>query len=404
VADSSVIYPNPAEGPVIPIPGPGIHALVVGVSDYTYLPDPEKDDPPEDESWNFVKLSSPALSAFRIYQWLIKNKDNLSLPLKSIRLLVAPSAAEKAADADLKNLQAVVPTWEAFHDAAWAWREDAGKNPQDMTFFYFAGHGLQRGPEEGLLALADFAKPQTPKLSRCISFGDIRTGMAPTNSYPNIAQTQFYFVDACRVRPSAALNKLVNPQPQGIWEIELPNADRRPAPVLFSTVDNAIAVGRKGKLSYFAEGLLQAFESGADDPDPSSNPQTWPVTSVTMKTALDRFYTKHGLGTVYPGGWVGAPVLRYLKAAPDVNVDIHIVPDLLAGDCDVELCDDDGNTVKKFSACPAMKFELTVKAGIYRLIVKSPRIKGTLYSSKSTPLNQRTPISFWLNDLTTSIL
>lgn len=146
MADSSVIYPNPAEGPVIPIPGPGIHALVVGVSDYTYLPAPE--DPPVDESWNFVKLSSPALSAFRIYQWLVKNKDNLPLPLKSIRLLVAPSAAEQGADADLKNLQAVVPTWDAFHDAVWAWREDAGKNPQDITFFYFAGHGLQRWLDE----------------------------------------------------------------------------------------------------------------------------------------------------------------------------------------------------------------------------------------------------------------
>lgn len=390
MADSSVIYPNPAEGPVIPIPGPGIHALVVGVSDYTYLPAPE--DPPVDESWNFVKLSSPALSAFRIYQWLVKNKDNLPLPLKSIRLLVAPSAAEQGADADLKNLQAVVPTWDAFHDAVWAWREDAGKNPQDITFFYFAGHGLQRWLDEGLLVLADFARPQTPKLSRCVSFGDIRAGMAPTNTYPDIAQTQFYFVDACRVLPSEALNRLINPRPAEIWELELPKADRRAAPVLFSTVDNTIAVGRKGKLSYFAEGLLQAFESGADDADRSSNPPTWPVTSVTMKTALDRFYTKHKLGTIYPGGWVGAPVLRYLKAAPDVDVDINISPVLLAGNCDVALCDDDGLTVKQYPACATLQIQLTVKAGIYRLIVKSPRITGSQWRSPSQPLNQRTPI------------
>jgi hypothetical protein len=288
-----------------------------------------------------------------------------------------------------------------FKDAVRAWRNDAGKNSQDMTFFYFAGHGLQRWSDEGILVLADFAKPEEPTLSLCVSFGEIRVGMAPTDSHPEIAQTQFYFVDACRVRPSDALNKLINPRPREIWNQELTRADRRQAPVLFSTVDNAVAVGRKGKVSYFAEGLLQAFESGADDLDPSSDPPVWPVTSVTMKTALDRFYTKNNLGMITPGG-AGTPVLRYLKAAPDVDVVIQIRPDLLAGDCEVELCNNNDGTVEKLPASPTMKFELKVKAGIYCLIVKSPRIRDALHRSKDTPLNQKTP--FWLNDLTTRIL
>jgi Caspase domain len=390
---ASLIYHDPA------VQGPGIHALIVGVSDYVHLP--AADQPPDEASWNFNKLTSTALSAYKVYEWLDKNRGKLRLPVKSIRLLLAPSPAEKAADVALQNLNAVVPTWTAFQTAAWAWRDDAKKNPDDMTFFYFAGHGLQRGPEEGILLLADFAEPGTPKLSRCVAFGDIRTGMAPTDSHPNIAKTQFYFVDACRLRPET-LNKFVNPKVAEIWEIELPHADRREAPVLFSTVDATIAIGRDGKPSYFAEGLLYAFERGAEDPDDSQGQPVWPVTSITIKTALDYFYAKHKVGTqINSGGMVGAPVLRYLPAPPDVDVGIHIRPELLAGNCAVELYDDDDRTVNKIANCPTLDIELTIKAGIYRLLVHSQRINQSPYRSKNKWLNQRTAL--WSHNLTSRI-
>lgn len=391
--DLSVKYENPA------VVGPGMHALIVGVSEYMYLPGAE--EPPENKTWNFNKLTSAALSAYKIYEWLDGHKGALRLPVKSIRLLLAPSLVEKNAEPALQTLNAVVPTWDAFKSAAWAWQEAAGKEPQNMTFFYFAGHGLQRGPEEGILLLADVGEPQTTMLLRCVSFGDIRNGMAPAESFPNIAKTQFYFIDACRVRPES-LNKFVDPKVPEFWPIELPYADRREAPVLFSTVDGAIALGRKGKPSYFAEGLLLAFERGAEDLDDSSDPPVWPITSMTLKTALDRFYAKNNVGTpVNPGGMVGAPILRNLTEPPDVDVGIYIRPDLLAGNCEVELCDDNGVPVRQFPGCTSMKIELTVKAGIYRLIVKSQRIKDNLYRSKSRPLNQRMPI--WPHDLTTWI-
>jgi len=392
MADQSAVYDNPAVAD-------GIHALIVGVSNYTYLPD--ADEPPAADSWFFNKLTSPALSAYRIYQWLDQNKDKLRLPIKSIRLLLTASAAEKAAEPALQNLNAVVPTWNAFRDAVWAWRRAAGANPRDMTFFYFAGHGLQRGPEEGILLLRDFGEPDTARLSRCVSFGDIRTGMAPTDSFPNIAQTQFYFVDACRLRPET-LNRFVNPEPAQIWEVELPRADRREAPVLFSTVDNAIALGRDGKPSFFAEGLLSAFARGAEDPDDSTAPPRWPVTSLGMKTALDRFYLKNKVGTqVYPGGMVGAPILLYLAQPPDVDIGIVIRPDLLAGNCDVEVCDDDGQVVTRIAPCPSPSVGVTIKAGIYRLRLHSQRITDSPYRSKSKSLNQRT--ADWPHDLTSRI-
>jgi Caspase domain len=397
--DPSLIYENAA------LQAPGIHALVVGVSDYTYLP--EANEPPDEDCWNFNKLTSAALSAYKIYQWIDRRKGELRLPIKSIRLLLAPSPAEKAAEQALQNLNAVVPTWTAFKDALWAWQDAAAKDPNDMTFFYFAGHGMQRGPEEGILLLADFSAPATAKLAHCVMFSDIRAGMAPTDSCPNIAKTQFYFVDACRVTPEI-MKKFDVSKIAPIWDTELPHADRREAPVLFSTVDGAIAVGRGGKPSFFAEGLIFAFERGAEEPDDSNGPTVWPVTSMTMKTALDIFYAKNKVGTqVNPGGMVGAPVLRYLPAPPDVDVKIYIRPEVLAGHYFLELCDDDDKTVNRITECPSASVEITIKAGIYRLLVHSDRITPSPYPSKRKSLAQSklailgaTP---WPLDLTPSI-
>ncbi|MEA2863507.1 MAG: hypothetical protein QOC84_1463, partial [Bradyrhizobium sp.] len=336
---------------------------------------------------------------YRIYRWLEEHKDDLRLKVKSIRLLLASSAAEKAAEPALQTLATPVPTWQAFKDAAWEWRTAASNNLEDITFFYFAGHGLQRSPEEGILVLADFAEPQTSKLSRCVSFGEVRNGMALTDEIPLIAQTQFYFVDACRVRPSDALNKLVNPRPAEIWDVLLPTNEKRAAPVLFSTVDNAIALGRDGQTTYFAEGLLLALDNAAEDPDDSNDgPPVWPVTSTTLKTALDNFYARHKVGTrVTPGGWQGAPILRYLPGPPDVDVEIFLRPDLLTGDGKIVLCDDDWVPLHEIAPCPTIPIQRRIKAGIYRLSFESPRITASPYKSKSKALSQRAAV--WPHDL-----
>ena len=47
---------------------PGVHALIVGVSDYSNLAG--YDDPAREQHWGMKKLGSAALSAYRIHQWL----------------------------------------------------------------------------------------------------------------------------------------------------------------------------------------------------------------------------------------------------------------------------------------------------------------------------------------------
>jgi hypothetical protein len=390
--DPALIQDNRAQ-----IAGPGVHAFIVGVSEYQYLP--EADEPPEEKTWFFNKLTSAALSAYRIYEWL--SKADLRLPVKTVRLLLSTSPVERTVEPALAGLNVPTADRDTFKDSAWKWRADAAaRNSDDMTFFYYSGHGLQRRPDEGIMLLADFGDPSDTKLSRCARFGSILNGMVPSTTFPRIAKTQFYFVDSCRVRPEV-LTKFVDLEVPPIFDTELNVIDQREAPVWFSTLDGAVAVGRRGRPSYFAEGLVFALDRAAENPEDAEGGGTrWPVTSLTIKTALDRYYDRVGLTTkVIPGGLVGEPVLRYLNSAPDVDLAIHIGPDLLAGNCSVSLCDGENDTVSKYAPCAQMDLQLTVKAGAYRLLVDSGHLRPNSWRSKLEWITQKYK-SPWRHDLT----
>jgi hypothetical protein len=296
-------------------------------------------------------------------------------------LLLSPSAIEIAAIADLATLSPRANR-QNFKDAARAWRTDASVNSADMTMFYFAGHGMQRGPEEGILLLDDFLADDDTVLAKAAELGNIRNGMAPSAACPCIGLTQFYFIDACLDRPKAQ-SKFVNPQVPPIFDVLLNVVDRREAPVLFSTFDGALSIGRRGKTSYFAEALMQAFERGAEDPEdiPTGGTQ-WPVTSITIKNSLDAFYERNKLGTnVTLSSLVGLPVLRYLNNPPDVECKIRINPQRMNGTCRVTVYDYVDTPAAGVWPQTNTEFEVTVKAGFYKVWVVSNLLEANPYTS-----------------------
>lgn len=381
----------------------GIHVLIVGVSDYVNLPD--IDDPTSEPKWFLNKLSSAAISAFTTFEWI--RQSPLRLPLKTVRLLLSPSAAELAAVPALAAMPDIAAggarraTRAAFDADALEWRNDANANSNDMTIFYFAGHGMQRGPEEGVLLLEDFLAPGPP-LAKAFEIGDIRNGMAPSDQLPNIALTQFYFIDACLSRPETQ-KKYVNPQVPNVFGAVLNGVDRREAPMLFSTVDGALALGRQGQPSHFAEALKMALDVAAEDPDDSQGPTLWPITSLTIKNALDAYYRKQNLGTkVKMGGVVGQPVIRYLDQPPPVDVSIQVQPGNHITPCNILLFDDNNVPASQFDAAAAqaagLSFEATVRAGFYRVQIASDRLQMNPYRSNQKFVTQRGPWP-WLHNL-----
>jgi hypothetical protein len=345
---------------------PGVHLLVVGVSDYLNLPD--EDDLPQPE-WKLNKLTCASSSAYAVFDWLKNNR--LRLPIKTIRLLLSPSQREIAA---IPALAGLVPraNRQNFVEAARAWRTDASNNPADMTILYY------------------FLAKNDTVLSRAAELGNIRNGMAPSEACPAIGLTQFYFIDACLDRPKAQ-NKFVNPQVPPIFDVLLNVVDRREAPVLFSTFDGALSIGRRGKTSYFAEALIQPFERGAEDPEdvPTGGTQ-WPVTSVTIKNSLDAFYDGNKLGTnVTLSSLVGLPVLRYLTDPPEVACRILVDPQRINGTCKITVCDDGDMPAAGDWPQTKTEFEVTVRAGLYKVLVDSKLLKTSPYKTKLRWITQK---------------
>ena len=124
---------------------PAIHALLIGVSDYPDLNEHE-DDPAPDKHLGLRKLRSPALTVYRIHEWLERRRPFLPLPLASLRVLVSPSESElKVAPAlsqwperaDLDNTVAAVEDW----------REKLARNPNNYRSLLFCWARREAPPE-----------------------------------------------------------------------------------------------------------------------------------------------------------------------------------------------------------------------------------------------------------------
>src|SRR5690606_6608844 len=110
-------------------------------------------------------------------------------------------------------------TADAFRAAADAWRADARAHRGGATFFYFAGHGVQRTRDDAVLLLEGFGAPG-PALQHAAATRNLLDGMAPAPSQQEIARTQFYFVDARRNRP-AQLNNSEHLHVPDLWDAQL---------------------------------------------------------------------------------------------------------------------------------------------------------------------------------------
>lgn len=351
---------------------PGLHALIVGVSQYVNLP---PGDGPADPNVGFgmQRLSSPALSAFHIFNWLNSPPPGvrLKVPIKTCRVLVAPSQEEQEKAPQLATLGTTLPTRDAFVLAANEWRNDASHLQKDVTFFYFAGHGFKLSPEDVSLALCDFANPNMPSADKCAKVANIRQGMAPTAKFKNIAREQFYFVDACRNLPEAIMAYAPMTVPD-VFTFALNVVDDRDTPTYFATTEGRQAAGRKGQPSVFCEALLHSLGRGSESGTEVDVNVEWRVTSQSLKRALDRYLQRKFSGLapeVHLLGMIRDPYLTVLDGSPLVDIDIMVVPTDFDGN--VTVIDFSGTQL--FEPRPfSLPFTSEVPAGIYRVRCAMP--------------------------------
>jgi Caspase domain len=309
---------------------PSIHALLIGVSDYPDLYQ-DKDDPAPAKHLGLRKLRSPALTVYRIHEWLERRREFLPLPLGSLHVLVSPSASEL-------NIAPALAKWRERADLANTlsaieeWREKLARNPNSIGFFYFAGHGVKRERRDDVLLLDGFGRISDRILKHAIDSTSLIDGMAPSTEFPNIARTQLYFFDACRVKPSL-FKKFEDLKSEPIWDnTELTKRDDRSMLILYTTVAGAEAYGRSDDQSLFSRALIRCLDGAAAE-STDAGLMDWSVTGMSLanrlQTQLDIVNQEYKSAQLAEVGKSPTRdfVLNRLETPPTIKVRLQIEPE-----------------------------------------------------------------------------
>ncbi len=370
---------------------PGLHALIAGVSAYRFLPEKEEDISPR--TLGLTQLSSTATSAYKVYCWLKANQDRLDPPLITCRLLLSPSQAELAAAPEMRDLAQGV-TLHNFQEEAAAWQKDA-QGHEKATFFYFAGHGAQRGNNDAVLLLEDVVENPNAPLENAVAFGNIFNGMADSPLYGLMPKTQFYFIDTCRDFLTAFRNFEQDRTGQ-VFRVQLSAKDERTcAPVFFAAAPGKQAEALKGEQTLFSKALLACLENDAGDLVEDNAGEHWGVKVLrlteTLTLLINDLNQLHGTDQqVSTTGMISEnQVLCWLDQTPMVRVTLAIDPPDALQHTHLVVLDDSGQVGPQipFPVAPH-PYNCTWPAGVYSIsaAISPPNPRFVDVRGKARPL------------------
>lgn len=322
---------------------PGLHAFIIGVSEYPYLQGGAKENKDPDRTLRQGQLTSAATSAHRLYQWLVGQQDKMRLAdLASVRLLLSPSQPEAAkglAPCDRATMQnALVAVGE--------WREDASSHKDNVALFYFAGHGLEPKAKERALLLEDFGDGVGAILRNSLNFESLHVGMARFKRRRGVAGTQLYFVDACRVTPAAAKTYHLKDATPAFEEMVRDPTDRddRLASLFYATREGDKAYGYHGGETLFNRALIDCLDGWAGVCEEVDGEMQWCVTlnslSTAVRTLVGRLGKDHQVKQEVVTENIDAElVIRNLDCPPPVALSLQVAPDEAVRDTTIEIMD-----------------------------------------------------------------
>lgn len=349
---------------------PRTHALVVGVSKYQFLTEDGSQVAGAGPTFGLQQVKTPATSAFRFAKWLETTYRNPAAPLGTVRLLLSPSDFEKENVAGLDSLPAeVLPaTRDNVAQAVGRWKNDCATNPDNVAILYASGHGIQMSPDDGgIVLLEDFAMLDNV-LDHSLDVGAVRKGMAGDT----MAQRQFYFVDACRVRPEDAVQFQTLGNGVGLpakFEGRAPVS-----PVYFAALPSTLARGEIKNGTLFVQALLECLDTALGVDDRAQPDGSWAVTSTTLVKELPKRVRElaAGFGTeqvATTGGQVEDVPFHVLPGKPEVPITLQLDPDAAVACARARLWDPMAAEIfddESFSPTITRK----VPAGQYALAVK----------------------------------
>ncbi|MFN0245785.1 MAG: caspase family protein [Kofleriaceae bacterium] len=301
------------------------HALVIGVSHYRHF-DGGADPTPTGQQWGMRQLTAAAGSATAVAAWLATDYRNKRAPLGSLRVLVSPrpdDTLDPLIAPHVANNTATRANVETALDELFA---ACKSNPDSVAIVYIAGHGVQMTRDGAVVLLEDAGDGnEIAALRGAIDAMACRNGMNRAAS----ANTQFWFIDACR--EEASYQKQFEYM-AGALEIDAPKTPFAQSSHCFlaaSTGQQAFA-RPKGR-TLFCEALLESLRTALVGPGPGCS--SWHVSSQTLGAALqDRVRTlaaeKRAIQNVFPlTSGMQNVVFHQIDGTPEVEVTIAIDPE-----------------------------------------------------------------------------
>ena len=345
------------------------HALVVGVSRYTNLPVDGEAPPVANETFGLRHAKTPATSAWVFARWLESTYNNPAAPIGTIRVLLSPSDWEIENVPELADLpvEIVAATRDNVDEAVAEWFADCRSSAENVAVLYAGGHGIQMGKDDGgIVLLEDFAKLPNV-LDHSLDVGAVRKGMAGET----IAQRQFYFVDACRVRPAPATR--FETLGTGVGLPSPFEGAPRCSAVYFSATPSTEALGEPGKGTLFVQALLDCLGTSLGVDDHAQEDGTWAVTTATLMQALPKRVRELAEAfemeqTATTGGQLQDVPFHVLAEPPDVPITLLLTPENAAACARAKLWIGATSVFDDEAFTP--RLEKRVKAGKYILTVR----------------------------------
>lgn len=258
-------------------PGPGTHALVIGVGAYDHLMGGS--GALLDNPFGLGQLGSPSLSAERFANWLMREMSNDEAPLASLEVLISAPKPVRLTTPQGAEIEIEAATMANITEAVERWKVRAENHSENITILYHCGHGLE-GADLILLA-QDFGAPggaPAQLWKNAYNFDSTYLGMASWK-----ARGQFFFVDSCRVVNQSVLNYGSATSPALVAsELRGQNATRV-APKVMATVREARAYAPSDGVSRFTTALIDALESNGARKNADGK---WRVTATTIGEAV----------------------------------------------------------------------------------------------------------------------
>ena len=238
----SLIWP-PAEADVV-LDQPRLHAFVVAVGDYPHLmggAGPLAADP-----FGLSQVATPRFTGPSVAEWLLTSLNNNARPLGSLEVLLSPPGpVSTPAGPVVAELASMANIQQSFG----AWLKRCSARSDNAALLYFCGHGMAKVSQ--YLLAEDFGDPNDPDIwKKCIDFDGLRVGMRKCK-----AQTQLFFVDACRETPFGVLTQ-INPHGEPLVSATFNDPAVPCSAAYYATTEGRQAYGPDNGPTYFSQALL----------------------------------------------------------------------------------------------------------------------------------------------------